>query len=88
VLRLRPEVSRDQRLPGLSYYGLTTVVGNLPELSPREHLKLSGQWDIHPKHGAQFKAEVCEQAMPATVAGLERELPGLGDDQRHWAKDG
>jgi exodeoxyribonuclease V alpha subunit len=51
VLRLRPEVSCDQRLPGLSYAGLTTVVGNLPELSPGEHLKLSGQWDTHPKHG-------------------------------------
>jgi len=30
VLRLRPEVSRGLRIPGLSYDGLATVVGNLP----------------------------------------------------------
>ena len=28
VLRLRPEVSRGQRIPGLSLDGLTTVIGN------------------------------------------------------------
>lgn len=74
VLRLRPEVSRGQRIPGLSYDGLTTVVGNLPELSPGEHLRLTGLWDTHPKHGTQFKAEVCEQDLPATVAGMESYL--------------
>jgi exodeoxyribonuclease V alpha subunit len=74
VLRLRPEVSRGQRIPGLSYEGLTTVIGNLPEVSPGEHLRLQGQWDTHPKHGAQFKVEVCEQALPATLAGMESYL--------------
>jgi hypothetical protein len=43
---------------------LATVVGNLPELSPGEHLRLQGQWDNHPKHGSQFKAEVCKQTLP------------------------
>ena len=42
VLRLRPEVSRGSRIPGLSYDALTTVVGNLPELSPGEHVRLQG----------------------------------------------
>jgi len=74
VLRLRPEVSRNQRFPGLSYDGLVTVVGNLPELSPGEHLRLQGSWDTNLKHGTQFKVEVCEQALPATVAGMERYL--------------
>jgi exodeoxyribonuclease V alpha subunit len=74
VLRLRPEVSRGQRIPGLSYDGLVTVVGNLPELSPGEHLRLQGKWDTHPKHGSQFQAEVCEQALPATLAGMENYL--------------
>lgn len=74
VLRLRPEVSRGNRIPGLSYDGLSTVVGNLPELSPGEHLRLQGIWDTHPKHGTQFKVEVCEQALPATVAGMENYL--------------
>lgn len=70
VLRLRPEVRGRQRLLGLSRDGLITVVGNLPEVSPGEHLKLQGVWDTHAKHGKQFKAEICEQALPSTVAGM------------------
>jgi exodeoxyribonuclease V alpha subunit len=70
VLRLRPEVRGRQRLPGLSRDGLITVVGNLPEVSPGEHLKLDGLWDTHSKHGKQFKAEICTQALPSTVAGM------------------
>jgi len=75
VLRLRPEshpgapVARFQNQDGL-----ITVVGNLPELSPGEHLRLEGHWDKHPKHGSQFKAEVCEQTLPATVAGIQSYL--------------
>ena len=76
VLRLRPDSSSGsgQRFTyrsALSSEGLATVVGNLPEVSPGEHLSLQGQWDNHPKHGPQFKAEVCEQTLPATLAGIE-----------------
>jgi exodeoxyribonuclease V alpha subunit len=86
VLRLRPEVRGRQHpvraasppgrdgLPGLSADGLVTVVGNLPELSPGEHLRLQGIWDTHPKHGQQFKSEICEQVLPSTVAGMESYL--------------
>ena len=57
VVRLRPESkSRRQKLPGQSNDGLVTVVGNLPELSPGEHLRLQGRWNTHPKHGQQFQA--------------------------------
>jgi exodeoxyribonuclease V alpha subunit len=74
VLRLRPDTQLGQRLTNkssLNSEGLATVVGNLPELSPGEHLRLQGQWDNHPKHGLQFKAEVCEQTLPATIAGIQ-----------------
>jgi exodeoxyribonuclease V alpha subunit len=71
VLRLRPDSPRGHRSTN---DGLTTVVGNLPELSPGEHLRLQGHWDNHPKHGSQFKAEVCEQTLPATVAGIQSYL--------------
>ncbi len=71
VLRLRPESGHG---PRSTNDGLTTVVGNLPEVSPGEHLRLQGHWDKHPKHGSQFKAEVCEQTLPATVAGIENYL--------------
>ena len=74
VLRLRPEVRARQHLPGQSADGLVTVVGNLPELSPGEHLRLQGTWDTHPKHGQQFKSVVCEQVLPSTVAGMESYL--------------
>ncbi|MBT7070944.1 MAG: ATP-dependent RecD-like DNA helicase [Anaerolineae bacterium] len=72
VLRLRPE--KKLHVPGLSRDGLATVVGNLPELSPGEHLDLQGRWHAHPKHGLQFNAEICEQTLPATASGIERYL--------------
>jgi exodeoxyribonuclease V alpha subunit len=74
VLRLRPDSKLAQRFAhksSLNSEGLATVVGNLPELSPGEHLRLQGEWDNHPKHGPQFKVEVCEQTLPATVAGIQ-----------------
>jgi exodeoxyribonuclease V alpha subunit len=77
VLRLRPDTragARGRRIPGLGNDGLATVVGNLPELSPGEALRLQGHWSTHPKHGPQFVAEVCEQTLPATVAGIKSYL--------------
>ncbi len=74
VLRLRPEHQTGINAApksSMSFDGLATVVGNLPEVSPGEHLRLQGQWDKHPKHGPQFKVEVCEQTLPATVAGIQ-----------------
>ena len=72
VLRLRPD--RTRKIPGADRQGLVTVVGNLPELSPGEHLRLRGQWVNHPKHGQQFQVEICEQTMPATEVGIRRYL--------------
>jgi exodeoxyribonuclease V alpha subunit len=74
VLRLRPEGQRGiQAAPksSLTFDGLATVVGSLPEVSPGEFLRLQGTWDRHPKHGSQFKAEICEQTLPATIAGIQ-----------------
>ncbi|MFC1997325.1 ATP-dependent RecD-like DNA helicase, partial [Chloroflexota bacterium] len=72
ILRLRPDRARG--IPDLSRDGLATVVGVLPELNPGEHLKLKGRWVNHPKYGGQFNAEICEQTLPATVAGIKRYL--------------
>jgi exodeoxyribonuclease V alpha subunit len=74
VLRLRPEGQKGMdAVPksSLSFDGLATVVGNLPEVSPGEFLQLQGQWSRHATHGSQFKAEVCEQTLPATLAGIQ-----------------
>ncbi len=53
---------------------LVTVVGNLPEVQPGESLRLEGRWTKHPKYGRQFKAEWCEQVLPATVEGIKAYL--------------
>ncbi len=71
VVRLRPE---KRNTPGMGRDGLVTLVGNLPELTPGEYLRLQGKWVNHPKHGLQFQVEICEQVLPATVAGIQRYL--------------
>jgi exodeoxyribonuclease V alpha subunit len=71
VVRLRPEQGKTT---GASRDGLVTVTGNLPELTPGESLRLQGRWVNHPKHGLQFQTEICEQAVPATIAGIRRYL--------------
>ncbi|KAA3655677.1 MAG: ATP-dependent RecD-like DNA helicase [Chloroflexi bacterium] len=75
VIRLKPD-SRGM-LPFRYASGrdsLITVVGNLPELQPGEWLKLTGEWASHARHGRQFKAELCEQSMPANIEGIRRYL--------------
>lgn len=53
---------------------LVTVVGNMPEVQPGESLRLEGNWATHPQYGRQFRAERCEQVLPATVEGIKRYL--------------
>jgi exodeoxyribonuclease V alpha subunit len=71
VVRLKPE---QRNAPGRNHEGLVTVVGNLPQVTPGEYLRLSGHWETHPQHGLQFAVEVCEQALPATTEGIRRYL--------------
>ena len=74
VIRLKP-VKRHLVPPGaVNRDGLVTVVGELPEINPGESLKLTGRWMTHAKHGRQFRAESCEQTLPATIEGLRRYL--------------
>src|SRR6185503_4077813 len=73
VLRLRPAGKARARFES-GDQDLTTVVGNLPEVNPGESLKLAGAWIAHPQYGKQFKAETCEQVLPATVEGIKRYL--------------
>jgi exodeoxyribonuclease V alpha subunit len=71
VVRLRP-VKR--RTPGADRQGMVTITGNLPELSPGEHLDLEGRWVNHPNYGLQFEVAVCRQTLPASTAGIQRYL--------------
>jgi exodeoxyribonuclease V alpha subunit len=71
VLRISPDEAQGA---AEDRYGLVTVIGNLPELSPGEYLRLNGEWVDHPRHGRQFKVETIEQAYPATIEGVKRYL--------------
>lgn len=71
VVRIRPD---QRQTRGLSPDGLVTVVGNLPELTTGEHVRLQGDWSSHPRHGLQFQVETYEQILPATIAGIRRYL--------------
>ncbi len=62
------------RLKARGHIDLVTVVGHLPQVQPGESLKLSGQWARHAEYGRQFKAERCEQVLPATIEGLKKYL--------------
>lgn len=62
------------RLNVEGHSNLVTVVGNLPEVQPGESLRLEGSWTKHPQYGRQFKAEWCQQILPATVEGLKAYL--------------
>jgi exodeoxyribonuclease V alpha subunit len=64
VVRLKPPRSTE----------LVTLVGNLPELTPGERLRVQGQWTSHTAYGRQFKVERCEQLLPATIEGIRRYL--------------
>lgn len=74
VVRLRPDGRQVHQAAGKGQEGLVTITGNLPELTPGEHVRLQGRWLTHPRHGLQFQVELCEQALPATAAGIRRYL--------------
>ena len=71
VFKLAPEQSQGA---AEDRQGLVTVIGNLPEFTPGEYLKMHGEWVDHPKHGRQFKIETIEQAYPVTLEGVKRYL--------------
>ncbi|MDD8020952.1 MAG: ATP-dependent RecD-like DNA helicase [Acidobacteriota bacterium] len=51
-----------------------TVVGIFPPLSPGEHLKLSGHFEVNQKFGRQFQMESFSLALPHSTVGLEKFL--------------
>ncbi len=51
-----------------------TVVGTFPPLAAGERLKLTGQWELSPKFGRQFKAETFLPCLPASASGIEKFL--------------
>lgn len=53
---------------------LVTVVGILGDVRDGENLTLLGEYINSPKYGRQFKAEVCERALPNTESAVRKFL--------------
>lgn len=51
-----------------------TVVGELGNVDEGEELRLTGEYINHNKFGTQFKAQLCERALPTTAAAIQRYL--------------
>ena len=50
------------------------IVGQFPPLSPGERLKVTGQWEVNPKFGPQFKVESFIPVLPSSTKGIEKFL--------------
>jgi exodeoxyribonuclease V alpha subunit len=50
------------------------IVGQFPPLSPGERLKVTGQWEVNPKFGPQFKVESFIPVLPSSTTGIEKFL--------------
>lgn len=51
-----------------------TVVGEIGNVEEGEELRLTGEYINHQKFGSQFKAHLCERALPSTCAAIQRYL--------------
>ena len=56
------------------YSELVTVVGAMPDVHVGSVLSLGGSWRVDGKYGRQFQMETFEEALPATVYGIEKYL--------------
>ena len=56
------------------YDDLVTLVGNMLDVTVGTVLVADGQWKVHRQYGSQFVVESYEEAMPATLFGLEKYL--------------
>ena len=60
-----------------------TITGILPNVQCGETLELHGLWEVHQKHGRQFKVTSFKSMLPASVYGIRKYLgsglvPGIG----------
>ncbi|ERK32133.1 SF1B family DNA helicase RecD2 [Clostridium intestinale] len=51
-----------------------TAVGVVPFIKEGIHLKIKGEWVLHPSFGRQIKIEECEEIIPNTLEGIEKYL--------------
>ena len=50
------------------------IVGTMPFISEGQHVKLTGEWKIHQKFGAQFNVKELEEIFPTSIEEIEKYL--------------
>lgn len=56
------------------YSGLITIVGNMASLSVGSVVTVEGNWTINVKFGKQLNVQKWEEALPASIYGIEKYL--------------
>lgn len=62
------------KIKSMGFRELVTVVGNLAAVNVGAVVKLRGDWKMDGKYGKQFVVQDYREAIPATVAGIEKYL--------------
>ena len=50
---------------------LVTVLGHIPDPNTGEAVRVTGNWETHPKYGQQLRMTTFETVLPATVEGIK-----------------
>ncbi len=75
VMRLDPDAGFKAPTDGSLFSpGRVTAVGKIADPGEGQRVRLTGKWDRHHSHGAQFAFEASEPLRPATEAGLVKYL--------------
>ena len=53
---------------------IITFVGIVPFATEGLHVKIDGEWTVHPKFGEQLKVSNIEEVLPTSIIGIERYL--------------
>ena len=62
------------KIKSKGYIDLVTVVGNMATVNVGSVITIKGFWSSNPKYGRQFDAKQWEEALPASIYGIEKYL--------------
>ena len=62
------------KIKSKGYMDLVTVVGSMATVNVGSVITIKGFWSSNPKYGRQFEAKEWEEALPASIYGIEKYL--------------